>query len=135
MVTIWWTIWQCVSYLRFFPQFKKNQFIIYLIWKKILHLDLGLEKLSVLLHCKFLDVIHALRSTFLIHRMLLLFCRLSIQAMAFSQRVLTLPNFVKLKGLHLLGLQHLLSETWETRGSPSLCIFLIFSFYMVLLYS
>lgn len=44
------------------------------------------------------------------------FTRLSILAMAFCRKVLTLLNFVKIKILHLLGLRHLPFATWAIKG-------------------
>lgn len=48
---------------------------------------------------------------------LLLIIRLSTQAMVFCQKVLHLLKFVRMRVLHSLDLQHLLSGTWVIKGT------------------
>ena len=60
----------------------------------------------------------------------LLIIRLSTQAMVFSQKVLHLPNFARMRLLYSLDLQHLLSVTWVIKGTnhlPLVLFFLLFS--------
>lgn len=68
------------------------------------------------------------------------FTRLSILAMAFCRKVLTLLNFVKIKVLHLLDLRHLPFATWVIKGMCHClftdvvwagCVMDLFPFYMV----
>lgn len=54
---------------------------------------------------------------------LLLKIRLSTLVMVSCQRVLILLKFVKIKVLHLLGLQHRQSVTWAIKGTTHWLLF------------
>lgn len=65
---------------------------------------------------------------------LLLIIRLSTQAMVFCQKVLHLLKFVRMRVLHSLDLQHLLSGTWVIKGTDHFLSYFFSPFFLAHFY-